>query len=91
MAVRDRDLFAGPADRQLEPARLRAGGFGEHPVAVLVELDVFEMHDVLGPLTRVCEVDLAELRFDVPGVVGAALDPDVAEPLRARVWQAIWR
>src|SRR5437588_6383912 len=87
MAVRHCGLLARPARRPLEPGRLRAGGLRDRLVAVLVQLDVVEMHDIRRTFARRSEVDVAELRLDVPGVVGAALGPEVAEALRARARQ----
>src|SRR5947208_3455317 len=66
---------------------LRAGGRGEHLVAVFVEGHVVERDDVVGPLPGLGELEVAHLGLDIPGVVHAPLDPRVAEPDRSRTRQ----
>jgi hypothetical protein len=85
--VRDRDLGVRAALRPLDPRRVGARRFGEHAVAVLVELDVLERDDVRRSLARLRELDVALACLDVPRVVGASLGPRVAEAHRARARQ----
>src|SRR5215208_1292062 len=87
MAVRDRELGVRPALRPLEPGLDGSGGVGDHPVAVLVELDLVERDHVRRPLARLRELELARLGLDVPRIVHAPLGPDVAEAHRLRPWQ----
>src|SRR5205814_2925730 len=57
---------------------------GERLVAVFVEGDVIERDDVGRPLARLRELEVADLCFDVPGIVGPAFDPRIAEADRPR-------
>src|SRR5207237_8171262 len=83
VAVRWAAALAGLAPDPVQAGTYRAGRRGEHLVAVLVERHVVKCDDVRRPLARVGELELADHGFDVPRVVGSALDPRVPEPQRA--------
>src|SRR5207245_9346474 len=73
--------------RPLPSGRCRATGLGDHPVAVLVDLDIPERDQVRRPLAGLRELELADLGLDLPRIVVAALEPQVAEAHRARARQ----
>ena len=85
--VRDDAALAAIALNPVEARALRAGGRGDGLVPIFVERDVVERNDVLRPLARIGELELADLRLDVPRVVDAAFDPRPAQANRLRARQ----
>ena len=74
----------GIAADPVEARALGACGLGQQLVAVLVEWEIVERHDVRRPLAGLGELELADLDLDVPRIVGAPLDPWIAEPQSPR-------